>query len=493
MSGYHPQSRSDSGMTLPEVMIASSILLVCLVSLAGLLGGSINSSRSSTMRDEAANLANLRIETARSLAYDRLGVHYANGVWGDPRGDILTPETVGAFVVTTNCTWVRTSTGRAAYKKVSVVVSWQQPTPSQIEVTTMIYGRSALAVSGDLEMRLRYREDNSFVQNATVAITAADNSQRAVVSDTSGVAFFGQVALGAVGVVVTPPPGCVVDTSTLSNVVIAADAVSTIIVYIQHPAQATVAVTDTHGAPVAGATVTLRRSGGFMLPTLVTGADGNAVFTQLLYGDYSASVAKSGYSQATVPVSVTIGSPQPVLPASISQLLGTGLHIRVFDANGAQLPGDTVTVRAHGSSTVLQTGVAASNGEISFTGLVAGAYDVTVEKTSYVSQVGSDTLHDGDLDYMDFHLVPAVAKGNLQITSRDKHGNLKGLRVIVSGPSGYYHDDLYTSSSYSQIGTLTLTDLVAGSYTVKTYDNAASTVTVIINGGQTAYASVSQK
>jgi type II secretory pathway pseudopilin PulG len=480
-------------MTIAEVLIASSILLVCLTSLAGLLGGSITSSRSATMRDEAANLANLRIEAARSLAYDRVGVHYANGVWGDPQGDILTPESVGPFVVTTNCTWVRTSTGRAAYKKLSVVVSWQQPTQSQIEVTTMIYGKSALAVSGDLEMRLRYREDNSFVQNATVAIAASDGSQRAVSSDASGVAFFGQVALGAVNTVLTPPAGCVVDTSTLSNVVVAADAVSTIIVYIQRPAQTTVAVSDTQGAPIVGATVSLRRSDGLVLPSIVTGADGNAVFTQLLYGDYSASVSKSGYSQVTLPVSVTIGSPSPILPASISQLLGAGLHIRVFDTNGAQLPGETVTVRAHGSGTVLQTGVAASNGEISFSGLVAGNYDVTVDKASYVSQTSSDMVHDGDVDFMDFQLVPAVAQGNLQITSRDKHGNLKGLRLIVSGPSGYYHNDLYTSSSYGQVGQLTLGNLIAGSYTVKTYDNAASTVTVIVNGGQTAYASVSQK
>ena len=342
-------------------------------------------------------------------------------------------------------------------------------------------------------MRLRYREDNSFVQNATVAITAADATQRAVVSDASGVAFFGQVAIGAVGVVVTPPSGCVVDTSTLSNVVIAADAVSTIIVYIQHPAQATVAVTDTSGTPVPGATVTLRRSDGFTLPALITDANGNAVFTQLLYGDYSATVSKSGYGQATLPVSVTIGSPQPVLAASINQLLGAGLYVRVFDANGTQLPGDTVTVRAHGSGTVLQTGVAASSGEISFTGLGAGSYDVTMDKASCASQVASDILHDGDLDHLDFHLLAAVANGNLQITSKDKHGNLKGLRVIVSGPAPYYHDDLYTSSSWWQVGTLTLTDLVAGSYTVRTYDHAASTATVLVSGGQTAYVSVSQK
>jgi type II secretory pathway pseudopilin PulG len=74
-------------MTLPEVMIAASVMLVCLVSLAGLLGGSITSSASAHMRDEAANIANDRLETARSLNYDRVGLHYTNGLYGDPAYD----------------------------------------------------------------------------------------------------------------------------------------------------------------------------------------------------------------------------------------------------------------------------------------------------------------------------------------------------------------------------------------------------------------------
>jgi len=475
-------------MTLPEVMIAGSILLVCLVSLAGLLGGSITSSSSAKMRDEAANLANLRIESARSLTYDRVGVRYASGLYGDPAGDIRTPETIGKFVVTTSCAWVRTAGGRAAYKKVTVQVSWQQPIPSSLSVTTLIYGKSALAVTGDLDVRLRYREDGAFVPGATVAIRALDGAQRAVVSDADGVAFFGQVAIGAVAVTVTPPEGCVVDTSTLASAAIAPDAVSTIIVYVQRPAQATVHVTDTNGTPIEGASVTLTRADGAVMPAVVSGADGNAVFPALLYGEYSATVAKAGYTGATVPVSVTIGVSAPVVPASISQVFGVGIHVKVFDVNSTQLSGSTVTVR-DAANVVVASSATAVNGEVSFTGLDVGVYGVTVDKPSYVSQSRSTTLHDaGDIDTLLFYLVPASTKGNIQITSRNDHGTLTSLRIVVKGPNNYNRNNLWTDVN----GAYTLTDLVPGSYTVKCHDNSASTVTVIVNGDQTADAPVSQ-
>jgi type II secretory pathway pseudopilin PulG len=478
---------SDRGMTLAEVIIASTVLLVCLVSLAGLLGGAVTSSRSASMRDQAANLANDRVESARSLAYDHIGVRYSNGLSGDPAGDILTPETVGQFVVSTECSWVRTGTGRAAYKKITVQVSWQDPTPSQLEVTTMIYGKSNIVTSGDVDVRLRYREDASPVQDASIQIVAADNSQRVVTSGDDGEGFFGQVAIGQMNLSVTPPAGCIVDTSTLANLSVAADAVSTVIAYIQHPAQATIHLTDTHGAPVAGATVSLRRADGAILPAVATNANGDALFTQLLYSDYSATVTKSGYTSATVPLTVSVASAQPVVPVSISQLLGVGIHVRVFDMNGTQVPGPTVTIRRSGNDTPLQSGVAGSNGEISFSGFDAGTYSATVEKAGYITMVSWATLYDGDIDVLDLHLVPAVSRGNMRITARDKWGHTGVIRVIVSGP-GYYRNDLWTDGT----GSLQLNDLAIGSYSVQCYTKPASVPTVIVNSGQTSNVSISQ-
>jgi len=479
--------RTDGGMTLGELMIASSVLLVCLTSLAGVLGMSVNSSRTARARDEATNLANAKIEYARSIAYDQVGLHYANGAYGDPAGDIVTPETVGSFTVVTECTWVRTDTGRAAYKKLVVHVSWQQPTPGEVALTTMIYGKSDIVTSGDLLVRLRYRENATPVQNATVSIRTADNSQRAVLTDASGEAFFGQAYVGAVGITVVPPAGCIVDTTTISSAAISGDSLSTVIVYVQTPAQATIRVSDTAGARVPDAVITLRRADGAVLSAITTNGNGEAHFTNLLYSDYTATINKSGFPSATAPFVVSAGAPQPVVPVTITPLLGVGILVRVYDANDTPIPAATVTIRADGDSVPLQTGSSGTNGEISFSGFDARSYNATVEKSGLVTQVLSTYLHDGDHDTLTFHMSPAVYKGNMHVTTLDKNGHLRSIQVIVSG-SGYYRNDLWSNSD----GSLALTDLIAGTYQVQCYTDPASVATVIINGGQTAEVSIAQ-
>jgi uncharacterized surface anchored protein/type II secretory pathway pseudopilin PulG len=476
-------------MTLVELMIASSVLLVCLTSLAGLLGGSVTSSRLARIRDEAANLANEKIEYARSLDYDRVGVRYPNGLYGSPEGDILTPVTEGSFTVTTECTWVRTAAGRAAYKKLVVHVAWQQPVPGQVDVTTMIYGKSNIVISGDLVVRLRYRENSDPVLNATVAVIGADGRSRSVLSDATGEAFFGQVAIGPAQVSIIPPAGCVVDTSTVSNVVIAADAVTTIIGFIQHPAQATIHVAEPSGTPVSGATVTLRRGDGAVFPAVQTNGSGEVVFTGLLYSDYSVTIAKEGYPGATAPVAVGLADPAPVVPVTMSPAVGVGITVRVTDSNGTVIPGAVVAVCLDGNSNPLRTGVSGANGEISFTGLVAGTYHTTVSMSGYSAQTLSNYLHDGDQDTLDFHMQPVIVQGNLRITTRDHHDAILGhTRVVVDGPDPYYSQDLYTD----HYGTLLLQNLVPGSYQVGCYTKSAGMVTVIVNGGQTAEATAYQ-
>jgi len=474
-------------MTLAEVLMASSILLICLISLAGVLSGSVTSSSNARLRDEATNLANQRIEIARSLAYDRVGLHYSNGVYGDPAGDIVTPQQDGKFTVTSECAWVRTAAGRAAYKQVTVHVGWQQPSTGEVVVTTMIYGKSNLAVNGDLVVMLRYREDAEPVVGATVAIHAADNSDRSVASNTIGEGFFGQVAIGAVALTVVPPVGCVVDTSTMSSTAIAADAVTNVIVYVQRPAQATIHVADTSGAALSGASVVLRRSDGTVLPSVVTDAVGNALITQLLYADYSAVVTKSGYSSATTPFTVSVSANAPIVPVSISPNPVTGIQVRVFDSNTTALHGATVTLRRDGSPTVLQTGTAGTNGEISFTGMNAGYYNVTVDQAGYAAQVKSTTMYDGDHDILDFHMV-AASQGNMRITTRNSDGDLASIRVQIQG-SGYFSDSLYSGAD----GILDLQNLVPGSYTVKCYRKSTSTATAIVTAGQTTEVFISQK
>jgi hypothetical protein len=466
---------TDRGMTLGELMIASSVLLVCLTSLAGLLGGSVTSSRLARIRDEAANLANEKIEVARSMPYDRVGLTYANGAVGDPAGDIHTPEQVGSFTVVSECTWVRTQVGRAAYKKLVVHVSWQQPMPGELDVTTMIYGKSGIVASGDLLVKLRYRETSAPVTNSTVSILASDNGSRAVLSDSAGEAFFGQAAVGTAVVGVTPPAGYIVDTSILSSTTIAKDALNTLTVYVQHPAQATIRVSDTAGARVAGASVSLRRVDGVTIAAVTTDANGDATFASLLYADYTATISKAGYPSATAPFTVGVGAPAPIVPVAVNPFVGTGIQARVHDVNGTAIPGATVTVSLAGNPTPLQTGVAGTNGDVAFTGLGVGTYEVSAAKDGYTAQTHTTYLHDGDHDTVVFNLVPAVYMGDMAITTLDKNGHARSIQVVVSG-SGYYHNDLMSHDGY-----LLLADLPLGSYQVSCYSNPASIATVIIN------------
>jgi len=472
-------------MTLLEVMMASSVLLVCLTALAGVLGGSISSSQISKARDEATNLANLRIEAARSMSYDRVGVRYANGLYGDPVGDILTPETVGKFTVTTECSWVRDAGGRATYKKLTVHVAWQAPTPGEIVVTTMVYGKSAIATSGDLVIRLHYAEDTAPVSNATVLIQAADGTSRAVVSNSAGEAFFGQVAVGAVGVAVSPPDGSLVDTRTLGASV-SADQLATLDVIVQRQAtQAKVHVTDTSGATVAGASVSLLRSDGVAVPAATTDAVGDAVFPNLYYSNYTATVSKSGYTTSTANVAVTVASPQPVTPVSVSKLVGVGLRVRVFDVNGTQVPGASIVLTQHIGGSIVQQGVGGTNGEFSFANFGAGGYDITVGKTAYTSQTVYAWLYDGDNRVIDVHLVQAVTNGTLSVTTKDKNGHLRSIAVTITGPYP-------TTGTSNGSGLLTLT-LITGSYKVRcTSEPASADIPIIISAGQTTVVTVSQ-
>jgi uncharacterized surface anchored protein len=298
------------------------------------------------------------------------------------------------------------------------------------------------------------------------------------------------VAIGTAQLSIVPPAGCVVDTSTVSSVAVAADAVTTIIGFIQQPAQATIRVTDTAGSPVSGALVTVRRADGAVLPAVLTDANGDALFAQLLYSDYSATIAKDGYPSATAPFVVSVSARLPVVPVTISPTVGVGITVRVTDANETAIPGAVVSVRRDGDTNPLQSGAVGSNGEISFTGLDAGTYHIAVVMSGYVNGAQATYLHDGDQDTLDVHLTPVISQGNLLITTRDHHDHLVGhLRVVVDGPDPYYVDNLYTD----HYGALLLQNLIPGSYQVRCYSNSAGTVTVIVNGGQTAEAPIAQR
>jgi type II secretory pathway pseudopilin PulG/uncharacterized protein (DUF2141 family) len=490
MSGFYTQQRSDSGMSIAEVLIASSILLVCLIALAAVLGGVITQSAQARSRDEATNLANARLETARSLSYDSVGVHYADGRNGEPAGSILTPEQVGRFVVATDCEWVQAGSGRAAYKRIKVRVSWRNPVPGSVDVNTIIYGKSTLLGVGDFLVKLRSRESPDPVAGTEITLVAADGSAHRVTTNASGEALFGQVPVGACTLSLAPDAGYIVDAGTLANTSVSGDAVSTAIVYLQHPAQAIVQVTDMNGAALSGASVKVVRSDGAVNASSTTGVSGAVTFSQLLYGDYTATVSRAGYAAATLPFTVSVSAPSPTVTFRMSASAVHGVRVQVFDSNQTQLSGATVVMSTQAGVAVAQ-GVTGSNGEISFSTATWGNYTLTVDKTGYVSQTAPLYVHDNgvDEDLARFNLTAVQTMGNMHVLTTGKNNKLQSLRVVVSGPGGYFSNTLYSSST----GELWFNSLVPGSYSVQIYSDPGSAVTAIINAGQTADVSVSQR
>jgi hypothetical protein len=159
--------------------------------------------------------------------------------------------------------------------------------------------------------------------------------------------------------------------------------------------------------------------------------------------------------------------------------------VRVSDANETPISDATVTV----NSSPARTGKTGTNGEMSFAGLSAGVYSVTVLKPGYVTHVITADLHDGDQDTLDVHLMPVVLQGSMHVTTRDHHGALLGhVQVIITGPNNYYSD----SQSSDHYGSLTLSSLVPGTYTVRCYTRPQGTATVIVAADQTSEVEISQ-
>jgi hypothetical protein len=307
---------------------------------------------------------------------------------------------------------------------------------------------------------------------------------RGVMTDSRGEAFFAQLPIGPAAVTVTPPAGYLVDTTNLTDAHITADALSTLIIYVQLPGTTTVQVRDASGNPISAATVVFRRADG-VETTYTANSGGDVTLGNLLYADYSVTVSASGYTPATLPLVLTPADPGETMRFTMASQTAASLVVRVFDANGSQIPGALVHLKPAGGGSDLDAKTTGSNGEASFPVVSSGTYTLATEKTGYDLKYQSVVVSGGGSSAS--VTLAGIAKGNMQITALDKNGHTASLRVIVSGP-GYYRDNLYSSTA----GKLLLTELPVGSYQVSCYVDPASVVTTIISSGQTADVTVSQ-
>ena len=99
-----PRADPDAGFTLAELLFAIAIMIIVLVAVLGALASATTSSVYSSRRARALTIATDRIEWARNMEYDAIGVP-----GGEPPGTIPKTVNIEGYSVETTVTWARDS------------------------------------------------------------------------------------------------------------------------------------------------------------------------------------------------------------------------------------------------------------------------------------------------------------------------------------------------------------------------------------------------
>lgn len=467
--------------------MAVSILFITAMGVISAIEFVAVSSGQTAARIRALNMANQGLEQARNIPYDNLGIRYGNGAYGDPPGTIAATATVDGYGVRTEVWWTRDPvTGRSEYKNIRITVSWTKPLAGNVSVVSAVYGKSANANTGDLVVTVKDGSTNDAIQSAQVNVTPFDGSvQRAVAADASGTAFFGLLPIGLTPVRVSAF-GWLFDSAALTTPTIAPDLVTSIVAYGYRPCTAAITVTDTAGAPILDATVTLTDSRGRSRVSSA-GTGGIYNFADLLPDTWQVSVTAPGRTSATGVLGPMVAGGAYALGISLTQYVPPGaLRVRVRTVAGATISGASVSVTGPTPGIGAISGspqITPTSGEAFFASVASGTYAVTVTKTGYQTTALAVTVVSG-VQYLAVVTMPSSAPstGNISVLVQRSNGNPRvGWTVTASGASGNV-----TRVTDGQ-GAVTFAGLPVGSYQVSTSNgNRQASQTVQVTGGQTS-------
>lgn len=455
--------REDSdGFTILEFVYASVILLIVAMGVMTAVTYVATSSRDSAMKIAALNLANERLELARNLSYDEVGLTNADGTPAAIPGSIRTPETVGAYTVETDVSWARSESGRALYKQVAIVVRWGDEGQRSIALSSSIFGKSALVNTGDLSVTVLDEETNEPVVGVRVTITPSSGASFAADTQDTGEAFWGYLPTGTYTLSLSKS-GYIWDESTLATADISADLLTTVVVKMQRPSTIRVLAVDEGGTAIVGATVTLSRTGAPPL-TLVSDGVGAAQFGDLVVGTYDIAVSAPNRAPASAQAQVTAGGQS--IEVSVTLPTRSGLTVQVFDPNTAPMNGATVSVVGPLAYLGHVTGSPTTtvNGEASFGVLGDGTYRITVSKDGYVTQSRDELIGANPAPVVfNLALAPTEVYGSIRVrTMHDNNQHFHAAkRVRLTGPGNYSLAVTTDSQGY-----YTFTGLSAGNYTI---------------------------
>ncbi len=487
MGRYLRIGRED-GFTVMELVWSSMIMLVVVMGVYGVLTFAAQSTQASAIRVTALNLANQRLEQARNLAYDNVGVTFADGTQGNPAGTILTPEVVDdRFTVTTRVSWARDpDTNRALYKNVHVTVAWTEGRGGSVDVSTSVFGKSNLVNAGDLSISVRDRETDELLSGAVVTVTPQSGAARVVTTDENGEAFYGYLPSGTYSVTIVKGE-YIFDAAVLGAVSVQSDLLTSIVAFAQLPSTVRVTVDDGTGNAVQGSAVTLTSTSGANL-VQYTNSSGVATFSNLIVDTYQVAARYTGRSTARAQVNVAQGGQEYPLSMSLSPRYG--LTVRV-EGSGGTVSGATVRVYGPQPSTSNAPGspqTTATNGEVSFGTLEDGVYTITATKNGWNDAAPLVFTYDGSSTTVQVLTLTRDEFGNLEINIFDRNGNrvTSRTRVTVTYPNG--DTESYRSSSSSR-SVILLTNIPTGQYSVRPNDGGQAR-TVNVQPNQTSIVNV---
>lgn len=374
----------QAGFTIAEYIAAVAILLTVVIGAMSVIMYSSTANAATARKENALNLANQQIEMARNQPYDDLG-----SVW-----PATNPRTEGDYTIETRVSWARNASDRATSRIVRAIVSWETPRPGKVEVETRIFGRSEVANTGDVLVKVVEPDSGGTLkplQGVLVTLTPKVGNAQKVTTDTNGTAFFGHIGSGTFKFFATKN-GYVVDHSAYATdpTLVADSTTECIVTAYRSSSHRFTFVREGGGAIPSGVDVSI--SGSKTNPIMKKTSSGDQViFEDLLPDNYVATVSlPTGYSVVSAPTgfSVPVGNTHGAQEITIAK--NTLLNLTVTDDRGGSNRVSAAAVTLSGPTTV--TGTTNSSGQLSLVVPVSGTYTITATKSGYVDGVATQAI-----------------------------------------------------------------------------------------------------
>ncbi len=233
-------------------------------------------------------------------------------------------------------------------------------------------------------------------------------------------------------------------------------------------------------APVSGATVVIKKDGQ-VVKEETTGNDGTVTVNGLITGDYTVEVTEvpedKDYVVPTTPETVTVEQDSTAEEEIKLQTTGT-LEVNVREEGTTNpIAGATVYLIKDGgsiddSNDVLQSQHVGNTGDITFTGIAPGEYDVVIDADAIADTWNLVTVDKQDKTIASGDNAPAVLfeltkqKGNLIVEIVDENGApVRGPEIIISVKDEDGNPVSLTNSSFDTDNEIT-NELPVGDYKV---------------------------